>query len=141
MLPNEPNIKDKLKFIPRPTEQCCRAHLAPAPFLCSKPSCQLYTFICERCRRDNLHGHVDDIHEYLGWIERMSERAKKLRVTGQQRIFESVRGEASKSIRRYLGELRRILEVVETLESQLCELIRESKAKIMGYIRKYEGFG
>lgn len=141
MLSSEPTLKEKLMFIPRPNEQSCRVHFAPAAFLCSKPACQLYTFLCEKCRRQNLHGHTDDLHDYAGWIERMSDRAARLRVTSQQRIFESVRGEAGRSLRRYVGQLRRVLDVVEGLEKQLFELIRESKAKISGYIRKYEGFG
>lgn len=54
----------------------------------------------------------------------MSERASRLKVTSQQRIFESVRGEAGKSLRRYVGELKRIMEVIEALELQLFDLIR-----------------
>jgi hypothetical protein len=84
---------------------------------------------------------VDEIYEYGPWVEKMTEKIGKLKVINN-RIFQSVYEDTSKNdFRRYVGELRRVLEIVENLELKLNEMIRETKLKIIGNIRKYETFG
>ena len=41
----------------------------------------------------------------------------------------------------YVSELKRVLGLIEELEGQLLQTIRESKAKIMKYVRKYQDYG
>ena len=66
--------------------------------------------------------------------------AKSNRVKIFQTQYKPNQQQAKTDFMPYVGELRRVLGLVEELEEQLVGAIRESKAKILSYIRKYEDY-
>lgn len=106
-------MRDRLLFLPKPVEQVCVVHLTPAVCFCAKSVCQLYTYLCERCLRENIHGHTDEIYDFAAWIEKMTERIGNTR-TSSSRLFESV-SEGKGDFKRFVAELRRVLGLVERL--------------------------
>lgn len=65
---------DKLKYITRGIEQKCRAHQKETRYFCSKIDCKQYTFMCERCYRQNNHEHIDQIEDYQKWTDKMIQK-------------------------------------------------------------------
>lgn len=73
-----------------------------------------------------------------GWIKTIIEKIKavKNRTNGilqSQYEPKKIRGD----FQFYLSELKRVLSIIEVMEQKIAEAIKDSKLKIISYIRKY----
>ena len=71
-------------------------------------------------------------------MERMVQQIRSAK-SSRVRIFQSQSKptQPKTDFLPYVAELKRVLNLIEELEGQLLQAIRESKAKIMKYVRKY----
>jgi hypothetical protein len=133
---------DKLKYISRGIDQKCLLHQKETRYYCSKIECEKYCYLCERCFRENAHGHIDQIEDYEKWADRIIQKINEFRAKDNPLFRTQHKAKNSKAdFEQFLSELRRVLGIIDSLENKIAEAILESKHKIVSYIKKYENYG